>query len=263
MPVTGFRMPAFGRWLLVGSASVPTSGLGTVTINKLPVISSHLPDASGQWPAASSQQPAASGQTPAASSQKPAARMKGRSEVMENNQLDETGRQFMIQLLEKTGGDPSVQVSMYDIGSLLGLEREDASRVAEDLIALQVVEIKTLSGGIGISAAGAEMMADLIDVPAGGAGETTRLGDGRLLNSTDRQSVEQAAKEIKNQTGSLGLDFDTLSELMADLKTIDVQLGSSRPKTAIIRECLHSISEVLKRTANNELHVKVNGLLGD
>jgi hypothetical protein len=152
---------------------------------------------------------------------------------------------------------------MYDIGGQLGLERDAASRVAEELIALQMVEIKTLAGGIGISAAGSEMAQALVGAPASSAGQTTRLGSERLVNSESRQAVEQSVTEIKNQTGNLGLDYDTLTELMADLKTIDAQLGSSRPKTAIIRECLNSICDVLKSTANNELYAGIKRLAGN
>jgi hypothetical protein len=50
---------------------------------------------------------------------------------------------------------------------------------------------------------------------------------------------------------------------LADLKTIDAQLGSSRPKTAIIRECLGSIKETLVGSAESEIIVKIRGLLGD
>jgi len=63
--------------------------------------------------------------------------------------------------------------------------------------------------------------------------------------------------------GNLGLDFEGLSELMADLKTIDAQLSSSRPKTAIIRECLRSLKETLEGLADNESLVKVRSLLGE
>ena len=50
---------------------------------------------------------------------------------MANSELSETGQQFMIQLYEQTRDDQSVQVSMYDIGGRLGLERDAASKVAE------------------------------------------------------------------------------------------------------------------------------------
>jgi hypothetical protein len=183
---------------------------------------------------------------------------------MEDIDLNENAQQFIIQLFEQTRGDQSAQVSMYDIGSLLGLERDAASRVAEELIGLQLAEIRTLSGGIGISFAGSELVQGIIGPRVSDTGGATRLADERQLNADGRQAVEQIVTAIKNQTGTLGLDFDTLAELMADLKSIDAQLGSSRPKTAIVRECLHSIAGVLKSTANNNgLHSRVNGLVGD
>jgi hypothetical protein len=182
---------------------------------------------------------------------------------MVNNELSETGQQFMIQLFEQTRDDPSLQVSMYDIGSLLGMERDAASRVAEELIGLQMVEIKTLAGGIGISAAGSEMVQGLIGPLAAGIGESTGLGDEPLLNSASRQALEQIVADIKDQAGTLGLDFDALTELMADLKSIDAQLGSSRPKTAVFRECLRSVAGVLQGDPNSSLNTRVAGLLGD
>jgi len=182
---------------------------------------------------------------------------------MGNNELSETGQQFMIQLFEQTRGEQSVQVSMYDIGDLLGFERDAASRVAQELIGLQMVEIRTLSGGIGISAVGSEMVQGLIGPLAANVGEFAKLGSQLLLNSASRQALEQVISEIKDNTGTLGLDFDSLSELMADLKSIDAQLGSSRPKTAIIRACLHSISGVVKGTTNNSLYGRISGLLGE
>jgi hypothetical protein len=182
---------------------------------------------------------------------------------MENSELSETGQHFMIQLFEQTRGDQSAQVSMYDIGGILGLDRDNAARVAEELIGLQMVEIKTLSGGIGISTAGSEMVQDLVGPMPPAAGDSARLGDERLLNSTGRRAVDQIVTEIKDQTGALGLDFDTLTELMADLKSIDAQLASSRPKTAIVGECLRSISGVLKSASHSAMLDRINTLLDE
>jgi len=49
---------------------------------------------------------------------------------------------------------------------------------------------------------------------------------------------------------------------MADLKTIDAQLESSRPKTAIIRECLRSVLAVCKNTGDNKISDRIRALVG-
>jgi len=54
-----------------------------------------------------------------------------------------------------------------------------------------------------------------------------------------------------------------LEELLADLKTIDVQLTSSRPKTKIIRECFQSIIDVLQKIDANELVNQAKALIRD
>ena len=182
--------------------------------------------------------------------------------MMSPDEMDGTGRQFLIQLYEQTKGDSTVQVSMYDIGGQLGLDRNIASTVAQELIGSMLVEIRTLSGGIGISAVGSQMAQQLIGPAAAGADEFSKLDDTPLLNAAGRQAVEQIVSETKNQAGSLELDFDTLTELMADLKTIDAQLGSSRPKTAIIRECLFSVLAILKNFADNKTAGRICTLVG-
>jgi hypothetical protein len=68
---------------------------------------------------------------------------------------------------------------------------------------------------------------------------------------------------LKAQAGNLGLDFDTLSELMADVKTIAAQLASSRPKTAIIKECLRSLLGIVEKADDNENFAKIKALLGE
>ena len=179
------------------------------------------------------------------------------------SELGEGGEQFLIQLFEQTSGDPSAQVSMYDVGEGLGLDRDASSRVAEILMGLQLVEIRTLSGGIGISSDGANEVKRLMGGAVLTGDSAGKLSDQPIMDPSSCQGVEQIAGELKGQAGNLGLDFDNLSELMADLKTIDAQLGSSRPKTAIIRECLGSIKETLVGSAESEIIVKIRGLLGE
>jgi len=81
------------------------------------------------------------------------------------------------------------------------------------------------------------------------------------LTSGGRQSVDQIVSELKNQAGSLGLDFDSLGELMADLKTIEVQLDSPKPKTEVIRACLRSILGVVKPSQDRQMADRIQRLV--
>ena len=183
--------------------------------------------------------------------------------MMNPDEIDISGQQFLIQLFKQTRGDSTVQVSMYDIGEQLGLDRDIASTVAQELIGSMLVEIRTLSGGIGISTDGSQMAQKLIGPAASNGDKFAKLDDAPVLKPSGRQAVEQIASELKSQAGSLGLDFETLTELMADLKTIDAQLGSSRPKTAIIRECMISVLAVLKNSSDNKTAGRIRTLVGN
>ncbi len=74
---------------------------------------------------------------------------------------------FLVELYLETQGDPSIKVSMYDIGETLGLDRTVSSRTAEELIGTGLAEIKTLNGGIGITADGVDEAQKLGASPIG------------------------------------------------------------------------------------------------
>ena len=166
--------------------------------------------------------------------------------------MEEMSREFLIQLFEKTKGNAAEQVSMYDVGDVLSLDRNDASKAAEELIGLQLIEIRTLSGGIGITAGGVEKVQNLLGGNGFANGAVSKLESDLILDAAGRHSIETTTADLKSRLSSLGVDFDTLSELTADLKTIDAQLGSPRPKTAIVRECLHSLKNALVHSGNQK-----------
>jgi hypothetical protein len=64
--------------------------------------------------------------------------------------------------------------------------------------------------------------------------------------------VEQVAADLKVGLGGFGLAVDGLTELLTDLKTIDVQLTSPCPKTAIVRECFRSVRRLLAKAGKGE-----------
>ena len=140
---------------------------------------------------------------------------------MRFGELDENGRTFLLSVYRQTKGDPAKQVSMYDVGSELGIDRTAASRLAEDLMGWMMLEIRTLSGGIGITPSAVE------EIEASGFGgskpqaQTLCLGADPVISNDVRQAVERVTDALKQQAGSIGLPFDGLAEVMADLKTVD------------------------------------------
>lgn len=175
--------------------------------------------------------------------------------------VDDLRRRFLQQLFTETDGDCDRQVSMYDVGTSLGLDRSEASRVAEDLIASELVEIRTLAGAIGIHPGAVEDVRELLGVGAPASEPVERLGSTPVLTESGKRVLDVLTGEVKAQVGLLGLEFEVLSEIMADLKTIDSQLESPHPKTAVFRECLSSISDNLVRSNATELANRIKASL--
>lgn len=175
--------------------------------------------------------------------------------------LDESGKQFLLELYKVTNGDVSAKISMYEIGETLGMDRSKANFITTELVGFDYVEIRTLSGGIGITEQGLEAA---LNLGAQGAkrNEPVRLGTERLLNDSGKSACDIMVANIKSAAAKLGLDFEAMSEMMADLKTIDSQLSSPKPKTVIIRESFRSIQSVIKKAGNKEIADQIQELIG-
>jgi len=170
-------------------------------------------------------------------------------------------RRFLLELFEQAGGETSAKVSMYAVGDSLGLDRQAASHIGENLMGLGLVEVRTLAGAIGMTHDGVSA-ARHHGAGGGGGEDVVRLGNEEVMGESVQCAVAEVTGGLKCESGRLGLDFDPLSELVADLKTIDTQLMSPRPKTGIIRECLHSIRGVLGENKAGEWAARIDRLLG-
>ncbi len=143
------------------------------------------------------------------------------------------------------------------------MDRTLSKKTAESLMGWELVEIRTLSGAIAITVQGAEEARK-----SGAASETsgnsiTRLGKSAIIEDADRKGIEQIVTELKSQVGNMGLNFDMLTELVADLKTVDAQMTSPRPKTDILRESFRSVRAILEKSDAKEMLNQVRGMLGE
>ncbi|MGA7276604.1 MAG: hypothetical protein WBW79_01570 [Desulfocapsaceae bacterium] len=177
---------------------------------------------------------------------------------LENGQM----KQYLLELYEQSQGESQGESSMYEIGAALGLERSEAGALAEDLIIEGYAELKNLAGGITITAEGIQAL----EIPgtSDGAGSLPgglQLGDEPVLSQTSTDAVEKLIHEIKAMCLSDKDDYRQLEEMVFDIKTLEVQLCSSRPKTSIVREVLCALSQELAASGKHDLSAEISRMI--
>ncbi|NJL59569.1 MAG: hypothetical protein HC887_07950 [Desulfobacteraceae bacterium] len=176
------------------------------------------------------------------------------------DQIGENEKKFLLELFKQSSGSTSAKISMYDVGAAVGLDKPEAKRMAEEMMAWNLIEVRTLSGGIAMTDNGLEKAREM-GAAVAGSDAGVRLGNTPVLNDTVRQAVDNLVAALKIGIAKSGSDFDMLNELIADIRTVEAQLCSSKPKTAkFIRECFHSIKGVLK---TKEYSDQIRTLLGE
>lgn len=157
---------------------------------------------------------------------------------------DLTAKSFLDELYRLTHGDMAAQVSMYDVGSTLGLDKVESGSLAETLIYEGLVELKTLAGGIGITSEGLARLG--MAAPADTAAEATlAFSNGPVINERDRLMIEKIIRQMKEGVTRQPVAYDSLEEIVIDLKTIELHLLSPRPKVSVLRALLRSVHEAL------------------
>jgi hypothetical protein len=171
-------------------------------------------------------------------------------------------RTYLAELYHRTAGDVSAQVSMYEVGAAIDMEKSAAGKLAEDLIGDGLAEVKTLSGGIGITALGIEQV-QASGLAGGGAAAPLALGHGPVLEEEDKEAVATLVRKIKSASTQQSAPYDRLEELVIDIKTLEVQLLSPNPKTAIVREVLRSLGKTLESVGQGDLSDAIEKITKD
>lgn len=156
---------------------------------------------------------------------------------MPDTPVDGPALELLLQVFESVGGDPARSVSMFAAGAAIGWGRDTAATHAQDLIGLGLLEIRTLSGAVGLAADGIAAVRGV----RGTADETAAapLGNGPALHPAERRRAAELCAGVRSEAAATrGLT----PELEADLRTLAAQLESPHPKTAIVRECLRALA---------------------
>jgi hypothetical protein len=183
--------------------------------------------------------------------------------MTEASSLPGSSLNFFRSLFVKTGGDIKKQVSMHEIGNEAGLDKSASKNIAEELMRLGLIDIRTLSGGIGLSEEGVlEAQRWFSDIP-GIIPSGNKLGNDPVVSEKTGAAITDILTGLKPRIGKLGMAFDDLTELLADIQSLEAQMRSPRPKTAIVRECFRSMLSALARSSETETLSRIKSFLAD
>ncbi|MDX2439851.1 MAG: hypothetical protein QNK40_04810 [Desulfobacterales bacterium] len=172
---------------------------------------------------------------------------------------DSSRQAFLQELYNRAEGDFEVQISMYDIGTDFGLEKDDASALGQYLFIEGLEEMKTHSGGMGITQKGLEALG--INITFKNESKSFRLGRGCVLDDQGKKAVQKLLDKIKSGLDRKAFSFELMEEIVINLKTIEVQMLSPNPKTQIIRETFKSINQNLKDLAPPDLKLDLQEII--
>jgi len=172
---------------------------------------------------------------------------------------DSDRQAFLQALYNRAEGDFEVQISMYDIGADLGLEKDEAIALGQDLFIEGLAEMKTLSGGMGITQKGLEALG--INITSKNEARYFRFGSDPVLDDQGKKAVHELLNKIRAGLDSKGIPFDVMEEIVIDLKTIEVQMLSPNPKTLIIRETFKFINQNIKNLAPQDLKLELQTII--
>lgn len=167
---------------------------------------------------------------------------------------------YLTELHSATQGDTGAQVSMYEIGEKLGMDKGEAGAMAENLIVEGLVELVSLTGSISLTQKGLETLEATGSVQ-GGSGVALQLGAGPVMDRTNCEVVETVLLEIKLLLEKKQVPYSQLEEVVADIKTVETQLLSPQPKVAVVREVLRSLLTNFTALKIEEPQIKLQALV--
>jgi hypothetical protein len=159
-------------------------------------------------------------------------------------------------LYEETGGDEHAMVGMIDIGQRLGFDQSYTSRIVDYLAGEGLVDYRALGGLIGITHYGVvEAEESLLrggpSLNQSTPGATTIRPSVRV--KVDRERLIHSLGLIKAELPTLQLSHADMTDLLADVRTVEAQLGSSQPNDFIVREALIPVRYVLAGAGRTHL----------
>jgi hypothetical protein len=169
-------------------------------------------------------------------------------------------RDYLTSLRVMSGDDSGATISMHEVGAAIGLARDDAGQLAEELMVEGLVELKNLAGGIAITAQGRQLLgADTGEVKQPAA---FTLGGDEILDTARQQGIAELLVAVKAVAGEMKGGYEAIEEVVFHLKTLEVQLLNPRPRTGVVREILRAVAASMEKNNQPEQAQAIRRVIG-
>jgi hypothetical protein len=181
---------------------------------------------------------------------------------------------FLNRLYEITDGDYNKFKLMWSLGEELNLSRDETLSVMNYLNTEGLARYFTLDGAVGITHTGVievERALSKPDTPTQyfppvinilhvqsmvgsqiqqGSSSSTQT-QSQSITQNDLNEIGVLLSSIKQNLTEIGLTGDANTDAEAEIQTIEAQLRSSKPKSAILRESFKTLRNLIEGVASN------------
>lgn len=183
---------------------------------------------------------------------------------------------FLNSLYERSNGNCRAVLDMYVIGRDIGLSKDETGIVMQYLHGEGLAAPRTLGGGIAITHSGILEVERACATPESPTdyfppvmnilniqtvvGSQIQQGTHSSTQSQTQSITDNGLQEVKSllailkkDIADLGLSLDALTEAQAEIRTVEAQLDSPKPKLGILSESLKTLRSLLEGVASNGL----------
>lgn len=181
---------------------------------------------------------------------------------------------FLNRLYEITDGDYHALQDMWTVGDGISMSRSETESVMNYLHGEGLATHRTIGGGIGITHAGVievERALSMPDTPTQyfppvinilnvqsmvgsqiqqGTNTSTQT-QSQSIAQNDLNTIEALLTSLKQNLIEIGLKDEASTDAEAEIQTIEAQLRSSKPKSAILRESFKTLRNLIEGVASN------------
>jgi predicted transcriptional regulator len=149
--------------------------------------------------------------------------------------------EFLYKLYEISDGDIGRGVDTTELGCMVGIDAQEARRMASNLADQGLVWGPVTLSNVAITEAGVSAVEDADGPPAQFA----------KFTASDLNSLQDFVTELRSKIDALALSRENREDVDADISILESQFASSKPQAPVLQASLRRVNTVLEHATEN------------